>query len=456
MKIGKLEITWTGNRLKIGTFEFVWTRNRIIAAAIVVLVIVGLIALRPSDPVGDTTVVQLSPLPTSNIQLTAAQQQQVDLMSRGAMLFVFFHETGHMLISELKLPATGPEEDVADEFAAFFLTDMMKAAPDNQKDLFASVVFSGAIFWRMMAQDRGNGPVNWADEHSPDIKRYFNILCIATGADPVRFIPMAVRDGVDEARLQRCAADYAKKHAAWDALLEPHVKGFFAKLMGSGGHMQLQYGPSLKPEWLAFEQVYRNGGFFQTVLNALTDNLDIPDDVPVIVKGCNVENAWWSPDTKTITMCHDFFAVLVNTFARHIVADQNGGGQAGGDGGGAPPQQQPPQQQPPQAPPQDGGGGDIAQAIVGNWQCQVATSSGPAQEQDSFLANGEFSARSVFANGATMAMWGTWSLSGPNTLHYNIAGANPPGPGPMQIDIPFQMTQPGVIRTSASTCEKMG
>jgi len=27
-------------------------------------------------------------------------------MARGAMLFVFFHETGHMLISEMKLPAT--------------------------------------------------------------------------------------------------------------------------------------------------------------------------------------------------------------------------------------------------------------------------------------------------------------------------------------------------------------
>jgi hypothetical protein len=399
-------------------------------------------------------VVQLSPLPTDNIQLTAQQQQQVDLMSRGAMMFVFFHETGHILISELKLPATGPEEDVADEFAAFFLTDMMKAAPENQKDLFASVVFSGAIFWRMMAQDRGNGPVNWSDEHSPDIKRYFNILCIATGADPVRFIPMAVRDGVDEARLQRCAEDYAKKHAAWDALLEPHMKGFFAKLTGQGGHMQLQYGPALKPEWLAFEQVYRNGGFFQTLLNALTDNLDMPDDVPVIVKGCNVENAWWSAETKTITLCHDFFAVLTNTFARHIVAEQNGGGgQGGGDAGGGAPAPQPPQQQP--APPQNGGG-DMAQAIVGTWQCQVATSSGPAQEQDNFLADGEFSARSVLANGATMSMWGTWGLLGTNTLHYNVAGANPPNIGPVQIDIPFQMVQPGVLRTQVATCQKVG
>jgi len=174
---------------------------------------------------------------------------------------------------------------------------------------------------------------------------------------------MAVRDGVDENRLRRCASDYDKKHAAWDALLEPHVKGFFEKL-GGGSHMPLQFDTPLKPEWLAFEQVYRAGGFFQTLLNGLADNLDLPEDVPVIVKGCGVENAWWSPETKTITLCHDFsLRAYQHLRAPHRGRGPNGGGGGGGstatassrrsnhrggggDGGGAP-------------------GGDLTQALVG-------------------------------------------------------------------------------------------
>jgi hypothetical protein len=39
----------------------------------------------------------------------------VETWSRGAMMFVFFHEFGHMAIDVLKLPSTGPEEDAVDE-----------------------------------------------------------------------------------------------------------------------------------------------------------------------------------------------------------------------------------------------------------------------------------------------------------------------------------------------------
>jgi len=42
------------------------------------------------------------------------------------------------------------------------------------------------------------------------------------------------------------------------------------------------------------------------LLNGLADNRDLPEDVPVIVKGCGVENAWWSPETKTITLVPRF------------------------------------------------------------------------------------------------------------------------------------------------------
>src|SRR5215213_9965570 len=59
----------------------------------------------------------------------------VETWSRGAMMFVFFHEFGHMAIDLLKLPSTGPEEDAVDEFSTLILTEVILQAPEAQKNL---------------------------------------------------------------------------------------------------------------------------------------------------------------------------------------------------------------------------------------------------------------------------------------------------------------------------------
>ena len=150
----------------------------------------------------------------------------VETWSRGAMMFVFFHEFGHMAIDLLKLPSTGPEEDAVDEFSTLILTELILQAPEAQKNLFAEVVRGGALFWKLLAErsEAKGHSTPFYDEHSPDIRRFANILCLATGADPLRFIPMAVKAGIPENRLHRCAGDYKRRHAAWNELMEKYGK----------------------------------------------------------------------------------------------------------------------------------------------------------------------------------------------------------------------------------------
>jgi hypothetical protein len=76
----------------------------------------------------------------------------VETWSRGAMMFVFFHEFGHMAIDVLKLPSTGPEEDAVDEFSTLILTEVILQAPEAQKNLFAEVVRGGAPFWKLLPE----------------------------------------------------------------------------------------------------------------------------------------------------------------------------------------------------------------------------------------------------------------------------------------------------------------
>lgn len=458
MKIGKFDVS----ALVAG---FKWTKSRIIAAAVggaFVLVGTGMMIGRTGGPAADP--VEEVPAYPSQVQLPADLKKQSDFLSRGAMMFIFFHETGHMLISELKLPVVGPEEDVVDEFSTFFLTDMIKEAPEKAKDVYANVVVAGALFWKLSSQQRDVRNFPFYDEHSPDEKRFFNILCIATGADPLRFIPMAVKQGVPENRLASCADEYKKKHAAWDALIAPHMKGSLAKALHMGGRMKLQIGPVGKGEWLPFELTFRQGGYFQMMLDGLSDSLDLPDDVPVIPQTCNgTVNAWWSPDDKRITICHDMFQHVVNLFDNALLASQQQQQQNADNGGGQPPVGGG-NPYPPGDPP-NGGGGNAVAFLAGRWVCNEYANGMTGQSETSLTPDGQFTMREQAANGIGMQGWGRWSAPAQNTIRYDFQGVNPPqlcGPQGCMPTVQnptivmYQVTGPRSLAIQGATCNKIG
>lgn len=462
--------------MKLGKWDVNWTRNRIVAAAAVGAVFLLMFGVWVGQSSGPATapepVEEVPPYPAQgDANLPPDLKKQVDFLARGAMISIFFHESGHMMISELKLPAIGPEEDAADEFAAFFLTDALKAAPENQKGIFAMIVYSGALFWKLSAARSDVTRFPFYDEHSPDARRYYNILCIATGADPLRFIPMAVKDGVPESRLAKCAEEYKKKYAAWQMLIEPHLHGMLGRMFHTGGRLTLKAGPVEKSEWLPFELTFRQGGFFQSELDALSDTYDLPDDVAVIPKGCGgTVNAWWSDDTKAITLCHDMFAQVVQIFADAAEAQlqQQQQNQQVSDRNGGNPQPGPQTPQPAPVPQPAGGQGTGTAMLAGQWQCQGANPGTGVSEQEitSLTPDGEFTSQLTYSNGVQMNVWGRWSLPAANTLRYDVAGVNPqqlcgqagcvPNTVPTPIIVPFQMPGPGTLQTQYATCRKTG
>jgi hypothetical protein len=64
----------------------------------------------------------------------------------------------------------------------------------------------------------------FADEHSLDQQRYYNIICLLYGQDEERFASL-VKDGtLPPARAERCSDEFARVDKAWDALLAPYTK----------------------------------------------------------------------------------------------------------------------------------------------------------------------------------------------------------------------------------------
>lgn len=90
-------------------------------------------------------------------------------------IFAFYHELGHALIDVLPLAAVGQEEDTVDEFASITL---LKNKDSNNDQ----IVLDGAEFYKLK-----NGQPRWWDEHTPDLKRVFNIVCFVYGSNPQKY-----------------------------------------------------------------------------------------------------------------------------------------------------------------------------------------------------------------------------------------------------------------------------
>lgn len=128
----------------------------------------------------------------------------------GTWFFVFFHELGHGLVDLFDLPITGREEDSVDNLATVLLVESGQA--------FAAL--RAAEFWDSLPV----GELDFADEHSLNQQRFFNILCLVYGSDPKAYAGLVRPDLLPESRALRCPAEYESQRRAWDTLLEPYSK----------------------------------------------------------------------------------------------------------------------------------------------------------------------------------------------------------------------------------------
>lgn len=135
---------------------------------------------------------------------------------RGAVYFIFLHELGHALIQRLDFPFTGREEDVADQFAVMLL---LQQGEDGER-----AVLSGAQFFYDLAQDRSGQPLQFWDEHSLEIQRFYNVACWIYGADPFRYVGLVSSRILPAERAARAGDEFQKMHRNWKRLLDPLLK----------------------------------------------------------------------------------------------------------------------------------------------------------------------------------------------------------------------------------------
>ena len=134
----------------------------------------------------------------------------------GPMLEVFLHEVGHALFHQLQIPILGREEDAADQLAAFLLLHFDKRAA---RDAVLGVAW-------MYAYDIKRAevkPSSFAGVHALDAQRFYNLLCLAYGAEPELFRDLVEKKYLPERRAGNCEDEYGQVAYALQTLMGPYI-----------------------------------------------------------------------------------------------------------------------------------------------------------------------------------------------------------------------------------------
>jgi hypothetical protein len=144
-------------------------------------------------------------------------------MIDGALWGIFFHELGHAIININRVPITGREEDVADQFALYFATNFVEPRG-------VPVVVPTVWLFQQMAKRQDVGSPDqesikrlMSNEHSLDQQRVYNLACWGYGANSPGGLDAAREVGLPEERARRCPGEYA----LLDRAFKRHFQKYF-------------------------------------------------------------------------------------------------------------------------------------------------------------------------------------------------------------------------------------
>ena len=145
------------------------------------------------------------------------QRRDTLIFALGNVLYVVFHEMGHAVISEMKLPVVGREEDAADSFAIVTGLKMMTNVSER------TLIEAGKGWFFSELSDRKSGYMAaFYERHGMNLQRAYQIVCFMVGANPDKFAKLAETTKLPASRQQTCKHDYAATAWSWEELLRPH------------------------------------------------------------------------------------------------------------------------------------------------------------------------------------------------------------------------------------------
>ncbi len=239
-----------------------------------------------------------------------SEQQIRDTMDFvvGNLMFVMFHEAGHMMIDEFDLPVLGKEEDSVDMLSSVILLK-------DEDEYTNQALESTAAAWVLAAKDGETAGADLAfwDVHGLDRQRAYNVACLAYGKNPERFSAFADALELPDQRRYGCGQEYQDIEKGWSKVLAEHV-------MPIGGILQfpVTYEPTENPQLQFYANVMKGANVLGVLEQVLSDDFIFEDGIRVTAKECGFVNAYWSPADRELVFCYELMGMHAELFTRQF------------------------------------------------------------------------------------------------------------------------------------------
>ncbi len=221
---------------------------------------------------------------------------------RTNLVSTFYHELAHALIDIMDLPVYGQEEDAADVFSVVVIERLF----DDEAAL--NINSGGAMGFKVDADDRMSKgrEWDWADEHGPDMQRYYNIACLTYGRAPEQRSDFATKMEIPEDRAEVCGEEFTLAKRSWGPVIE--------QLEGAKTGEHIRFRQSART---GLQQ--RAAGVIEAQVKLVNDTFDLPKHLRVTVKRCSRGRnmyAFYSSNRHKITVCTNYIDELYRTAPR--------------------------------------------------------------------------------------------------------------------------------------------
>src|SRR4029077_15072307 len=115
-----------------------------------------------------------------------------------------------------KVPVLGREEDAADLFSVYIVLQMGKE--DARR-----LILGNAYQYKEDVVNPQVPLTKYSDEHGIPAQRFFNVFCIAYGADPKLFADVVEKEYLPKERAESCDGEYEQAAFAFRTLIRPYI-----------------------------------------------------------------------------------------------------------------------------------------------------------------------------------------------------------------------------------------
>lgn len=142
----------------------------------------------------------------------------------GQFFYVFAHEMGHAVFDVLSVPVFGRLEDAADQFAVYLMLQFGKA---DARRLIGGAAYS---YKDSVLNPNVTEPLKmFSDAHGVPAQRFYNLLCVAYGADSELFADLVDKGYLPKGRAADCKREHGEVAYAFHQLILPHLDKSLAK-----------------------------------------------------------------------------------------------------------------------------------------------------------------------------------------------------------------------------------